>query len=138
MCCGAIPLELVPLDRDPWAAAALMEPAELAGELKGANRSVRVVCVAFPVLYHQRHIAGAVLAGPGSKPEGIADLNGVLAGFSKQEVVALYCGCCPMRQCPNIRPAYVAATKAGFAKVRVLNLPNNFHTDWVEKGYPVA
>ena len=25
----------------------------------------------------------------------------------------------------------------GFTKVRILDLPANFATDWVEKGYPV-
>jgi hypothetical protein len=26
----------------------------------------------------------------------------------------------------------------GFTNLRVLDLPTNFHTDWVLKGYPVA
>lgn len=125
-------------EHDPWTAADLLEPAELARQLSHSDESVHVICVAFPVLYRQRHIAGAVLAGPGSKPEGIAALNSALERRKRSDRIVLYCGCCPMQQCPNIRPAYVAAQKRGFTHVRVLNLPKNFHTDWTAKGYPVA
>jgi hypothetical protein len=51
--------------------------------------------------------------------------------------VVLYCGCCPLDKCPNLRPAFLALRDAGFARLRVLLLPNNFNADWVEKGYPV-
>jgi hypothetical protein len=124
--------------RDPWPAAALMEPAELADNLRSSDESVHVICVAFPVLYRQRHIASAVLAGPTSKPEGLAALDSALENLKKKDLVVLYCGCCPMQQCPNIRPAYIAAKKRDFQNIRVLNLRTNFHTDWMAKGYPVA
>jgi thiosulfate/3-mercaptopyruvate sulfurtransferase len=125
-------------ERDPWTAAELMEPGELARELNRAGEALYVVCVAFPVLYRQRHIAGAVLAGPGSKPEGIAALDSALRKRKPSDLIVLYCGCCPMQQCPNIRPAYLDAKKLTSTTVRVLNLAKNFHTDWTAKGYPVA
>jgi hypothetical protein len=96
-----------------------------------------VVCVAFAVLYRQRHIATAVLGGPGNKPEGIEALKAKLKNVAKDDLVVLYCGCCPMEQCPNIRPAYTATKDMGFTKVKVLELTHNFHADWVEKNYPV-
>jgi hypothetical protein len=34
-------------------------------------------------------------------------------------------------------PAYGALKELGFSKIRVLILPTNFETDWVEKGYPI-
>jgi hypothetical protein len=43
-----------------------------------------------------------------------------------------------MKDCPNIRPAYRALGELGFNNLRVLDLPMNFHTDWVLRGYPVA
>ena len=115
-----------------------MDPADLAGVLKRSGAPAHVICVAFPVLYRQRHIAGSVLAGPGSKPEGLTALQSELGKLKQSDVVVLYCGCCPMQQCPNIRPTYVAAKKLGFTNVRVLDLRTNFHTDWTAKGYPVA
>lgn len=42
-----------------------------------------------------------------------------------------------MDRCPNMRPAFRMLKEMGFAKVRALNLPTNFHTDWSAKGYPV-
>jgi thiosulfate/3-mercaptopyruvate sulfurtransferase len=123
---------------DPWNAAELIEPAKLAEWVSRGDKSLQVVCVAFPALYKQRHISGAVFAGPGGKPEGIATLRATLEKLIQSEPVILYCGCCPMQDCPNIRPAYSTAKGLGFKKLQVLNLPNNFHTDWTAKGYPVA
>ncbi len=125
-------------DADPWTEADRMQPEELAAALKKSDASLHVICVAFPVLYRQRHITGATLAGPGSKPDGIAALNSLLKNLRQSEQIVLYCGCCPMKQCPNIRPAYTEAEKLGFHNVRVINLLTNFHTDWVEKGYPAT
>ena len=136
--CTALPLFALDEQRDPWDAPELMEAADLAALLSKSDNLIHVICVAFPVLYRQRHIAGATLAGPGSKPEGIEQLNGELRKLNSDDIVVLYCGCCPMQQCPNIRPAYVATKKIGVKNVRVLNLPHNFHTDWAAKGYPIT
>jgi thiosulfate/3-mercaptopyruvate sulfurtransferase len=43
----------------------------------------------------------------------------------------------PFGYCPNIRPAFVALHGMGFTRLRVLVMPNNFSSDWVDKGYPV-
>lgn len=113
-----------------------MEPRDLAAMLNSTKVRPQIVCVAFPVLYRQRHIIHAVFAGPGSKPEGLNALNGAVASVPKDKPVVIYCGCCPMVKCPNVRPAYSALKAAGFQNVRVLNIPENFHADWVAKGYP--
>jgi hypothetical protein len=120
---------------DPWPASALLEPATLAGTLRSDHPPL-VVSVAFPVLYRGRHILHAVDAGPGSKPEGIEALKKVAAAFPKDADIVLYCGCCPMVKCPNIRPAYRALLEMGFTHIRVLNIPTNMHTDWVARNYP--
>jgi hypothetical protein len=54
----------------------------------------------------------------------------------KDADIVLYCGCCPMVKCPNIRPAYRALREMGFQHVRVLNIATNMHEDWFGKGYP--
>ena len=123
---------------DPWPASDLMAPLELAKVLNSSNKArPTIVCVAFPVLYRKRHIIHAEFAGPGNKPEGIEDLKSASAKLDKNADVVLYCGCCPMVRCPNIRPAYRTMKELGFSKVRVLNLSDSFHTDWVAKSYPV-
>lgn len=113
-----------------------MPPADLAARLNSTRTRPRIICVAFPVLYRQRHIIHAEYAGPGNKPEGIAALGAAVASLPKDTEIVIYCGCCPMVKCPNVRPAFRALKEAGFSKIRVLNIPENFHADWVAKGYP--
>jgi len=122
---------------EPWPQSALMSPAALAKKLNSEGARPAVLCVAFPVLYRQRHIIHAEFAGPGRSAEGIESLKKAAANLQKNEEIVIYCGCCPMVDCPNVRPAYSTLTKLGFTNVKVLDIPTNFHTDWVAKGYPV-
>jgi rhodanese-related sulfurtransferase len=122
---------------DPWTPSELIQPAQLAEILKARSGQPHIICVAFPVLYRTRHIAGAEFAGPTSKPEGIASLKQTAAQLPKNADIVLYCGCCPMVRCPNIRPAYRTLKELGFTHVRVVSLPDDFRQDWENKGYPV-
>jgi hypothetical protein len=120
---------------DPWPAGSLMEPAALAKDLQ-SGKSPRVLCVAFPVLYNSKHIVHAAFAGPGSKPEGLEALKKAAAPLPRDADLVIYCGCCPMVKCPNIRPAYRVLKEMGFTHIRVLDIPTNMHTDWFSKDYP--
>ena len=120
---------------DPWPSSAVIEPAALAQILQ-TGKPPMVISVAFPVLYHAKHIVHAVEAGPGSKPEGIEVLKKAVANVPKDADIVVYCGCCPMVKCPNIRPAYRTLHELGYAHVRVLDIPTNMHNDWYEKNYP--
>jgi hypothetical protein len=120
---------------DPWPPGDLLQPAALAQTVKSGKAPI-ILSVAFPVLYRGRHIAHAIDAGPTSKPEGIEALKKAVAGLAADADIVIYCGCCPMVKCPNIRPAYRALKQLGFTHVRVLSLPTNLHTDWVSKDYP--
>jgi hypothetical protein len=120
---------------DPWPLGDLLRPPALAQSLKSGKSPV-VLSVAFPVLYRGRHIVHAINAGPTSKPEGIEALKKAVAGLPKNADIVIYCGCCPMVKCPNIRPAYHTLRELGFTHVRVLDIPTNLHTDWVSKDYP--
>ncbi len=122
---------------DPWSKAGLIEPAELVKLLNARNKTLHIICVTFPVLYRQKHIPQAQFAGPTNKPEGIAALRSAVQPLPRNAQIVLYCGCCPMKDCPNIRPAYRILMEMSFEDARVLDLPTNFHTDWVAKGYPV-
>ena len=120
---------------NPWRQSELIEPSALAKALESKTPPY-VICVAFPVLYHGKHIPNAIYAGPGNKPEGIALLKTAASTLPKDEEIVIYCGCCPMEKCPNVRPAYAALKQMGFRKVRVLDIPINMHTDWYSRGYP--
>jgi len=123
---------------DPWTAAQTIDAASFAKELAGApaDRKPVVICVGFHSLYHGAHIPGAAYHGPGSTPEGLAGLKNFAASLPRSANVVLYCGCCPLERCPNIRPAFEALRDAGFTNLRVLLLPKDFASDWVAKGYP--
>jgi hypothetical protein len=122
---------------DPWPKSALLEPAALASILQSpSGKQPVILSVAFPVLYRAKHIQHAIFAGPGSKPEGIEELKKAVANLPKDSDIVVYCGCCPMERCPNLRPAYRTLKELGFNHVRVLEIPTNMHTDWYSKNYP--
>jgi hypothetical protein len=120
---------------EPWGTNTVA-PADLVRELAGPDKPV-VVCTAPPFLYRVGHIPGAVLHGPASSPGGLASLTSWAQGLPRTTNLVIYCGCCPIRDCPNLHPAYAALTQLGFTRVRVLILPDSFRTDWVDRGYPI-
>jgi thiosulfate/3-mercaptopyruvate sulfurtransferase len=124
---------------DPWTAQALFQPPDLAVRLNAPKETKPAIFyVGFPVLYRGAHIRDAVLAGPGSKADGLDLLTHAVGKLPRNREIVLYCGCCPFQKCPNIRPAYKAVAALGFSRVKVLVIETNLHTDWVMKGYPVA
>jgi hypothetical protein len=120
---------------NPWTSSEVLQPATLATLMKG-SKPPTVICVAFPVLYHLKHISHASFAGPGSKPEGIEMLKKAVANLPRNADLVIYCGCCPMVKCPNIRPAYKALNEMGFTHFRILDIPTNMNADWYTKNYP--
>ena len=123
---------------DPWTAAQTVQPAELVAELQQEkDPHPLVIYVGVRTLYDGGHIPGAAFYGPGSTEQGIGNLKKYAATLPKNSSVVLYCGCCPLEKCPNLRPAFSALKDMGFARLRVLILPTSFNTDWAEKGYPV-
>ena len=124
---------------DSWTGAQTVEPAALAKELADPQQSKRptVVCVAPHVLYVGGHIPGASFHGPGMSAPAIDDLKTWAKKLPLSTDIVVYCGCCPLDRCPNLRPAFEALRSMGFTRVRALLLPTNFYTDWVKPGYPV-
>jgi hypothetical protein len=120
---------------DPWTKTEEMQTAALAAILKEPNPPT-VLCVAFPVLYDLKHITHSSFVGPGSKPEGIEKLKKLVADLPRSADIVIYCGCCPMVKCPNIRPSYKALKEMGFTHIRVLDVPTNMSADWYSKNYP--
>jgi thiosulfate/3-mercaptopyruvate sulfurtransferase len=122
---------------DPWTTAQTVQPADLAKELAAAKAAGKptVVCVAPHVLYEGGHIPGALFHGPGSTAQGIDDLKKWAQPVPRSENIVIYCGCCPLDHCPNLRPAFVALRDMGFTHLRALIISTNFYTDWVKPGY---
>jgi hypothetical protein len=122
---------------DDIPSGSLIQPADLAQALKGAEKPV-VLYVGPQAFYAQAHIPGAENIGPVGKPQGMAKLRTRAGGLKKDAAVVIYCGCCPWDHCPNIRPAFAELKKLGFSNVRVLYLATSLGADWVDKGLPAA
>jgi hypothetical protein len=123
-------------DSDPWTKAQTVQPAELAKELSDSKTAPTIVFVGFRRLYSAGHIKGAQYHGTAGSDEGLKELTAWAAGLSRSANLVIYCGCCPMERCPNIRPAFKVLQGLGFKNLRVLLLPQDFATDWAGKGFP--
>ncbi len=121
---------------EPWEKSQTVQPVELAKELGEAKSAPVIVFVGFQRLFTAGHIHGAQFHGSAGSAEGLAQLKTWAAALPRTANVVLYCGCCPMEKCPNIRPAFSAFRELGFKNLRVLMLPNDFAADWADKGYP--
>lgn len=127
-----------PADSDPWTPPQTISPADFAKELQAKrDPSLTIIYVGVRTLYSGAHIPGSVFHGPGSTEAGIADLKKFAATLPKNTNLVLYCGCCPIDRCPNLRPAFSALREMGFTRLRILLLPTSFAADWIERGYAI-
>jgi thiosulfate/3-mercaptopyruvate sulfurtransferase len=124
---------------DPWTKAQVVEPADLVKELTTANSAEKpvVVCVGFHTYFKNAHVPGAVFHGPALAPQNLDELKKWAQKIPRTTNLIVYCGCCPLAGCPNLRPGFLVLRDMGFKHLRVLPLLNSFAVDWVEKGYPV-
>jgi hypothetical protein len=123
-------------DSDPWTKVQTVQPADLVKELGNSKNAPTVAFVGFKRLYSAGHIRGAQYHGTAGSEEGLKELTTWASGIPRSTNLVIYCGCCPLERCPNIRPAFKALHGLGFKNLRVLLLPQDFATDWVDKGFP--
>jgi len=117
--------------------AQLINPDELLSLLQSTTGEKPLVLSVGPsLLYMQAHIPGAEYIGAGSAKPGLDKLRARDKSLRHDQLIILYCGCCPWSHCPNVRPAYNQLAAMGFTHVKVLYIADNFGTDWVDKGYP--
>lgn len=114
----------------PWSSAEFATPSEVTA---GAT----VIYVGPKPLFERGHVPGAVFGGQAGTDDGMNKLVSLAQTLPKDRDVIIYCGCCPRTSCPNIRPAFTKLKSMGL-RVKVLDMPNNFHDDWEDKGHPVA
>jgi hypothetical protein len=131
-----LPIEHAENSSDPWSSAQTVQPAELAKELSDARYAPTVLYVGFQRLYTAGHVKGAQFHGGGGSAEGLAQIKTWAASLPRSTNLVIYCGCCPLERCPNLRPAFSALHEMGFMKLRALMLPTSFAADWADKGLP--
>ena len=135
---AGLPLRLTEAQNspDPWTAAQTIQSADLLKELGDSKSAPTILYVGFNRLYTAGHIKGAIYKGSGGTAEGLNGIKSWAGTIPHSTNLVLYCGCCPMEKCPNIRPAYSALKDMGFTNLRILVLPHSFALDWAEKGLP--
>lgn len=119
---------------EPWRPDQLMAPADLAAIIKGNDATKPLIISIGPAAT----IKSSVEVGPAQEVANIAKLEQLLSKEPKDRAIVIYCGCCPFRNCPNVRPAFNKLNEMGFKNHKLLNLANNIKTDWLDLGYPVA
>ena len=125
-----------PHPKDPWTDEQLIHPEALLKQMSSAEKPL-VLHIGVPFLFKGGHIPGSTFAVQASTPEGIEKLKKAVQEVPLNREIVLYCGCCPWKDCPTIRPAFKLLREMRFTRVKVLYLPNSFGQDWVEKGFPV-
>lgn len=118
---------------EPWTSKDLIQPAALASMITAKTGSKPVILNIGPL----QDIKGAVNIGSTAGKAGLDKMSKALADVPKDRMVVIYCGCCPFRNCPNIRPAFSLLKEKGFKNPKLLNLPQNLKTDWTDYGYPM-
>jgi len=117
----------------------LLQPAELASILhSSAGEKPLILQVGSHVLYAEAHIPGSEYVGATGQDSGLQALRDRARSLPRDRLLVIYCGCCPWTRCPNIRSAYRELVSAGFTRVKALYLAEDFGTNWVAQGYPVA
>lgn len=117
---------------EPWTSAQLMEPEKLAAILNDSAATQPLIINVGPV----NSIKGAIKTGPAK--ENLNQLKKLLSKKDKNKLVVIYCGCCPFKDCPNIRPAFLLLTQMKFKNAKLLNLPHNLKVDWIDHDYPIS
>jgi thiosulfate/3-mercaptopyruvate sulfurtransferase len=121
---------------DPWTSSQTVQPADLIKELGDSKSAPAIIFVGFNRLYTSGHIRGSQYHGMAGNEVGLQELKAWASSLPRSANLVIYCGCCPMEHCPNVRPAFTALHDLGFTKLRVLILPTDFAADWAGKGYP--
>src|SRR5258708_37026605 len=104
-------------DSDPWTKAQTVQPADLEKELDNSKSAPTVVFVGFKRLYSAGHIKGAQYHGTAGSEEGLKELTPLAAGLPRSTNLAIYCGCCPLGPCPNLRPPFTPSLRLRIKKL---------------------
>lgn len=119
--------------QEVWSSKEIMEPALLANILNDPKAEKPYIFNIGPLA----NIKGAVYIGSATDKKNLDKLKKELAKVPKDKTVVIYCGCCPFRNCPNVRPAFSLLKEMKFTKPRLLNLPQNLKVNWMDLGYPM-
>jgi len=127
-----------PTEPSPIPAANLINAPDLVKILQSPKgERPLLIYVGFRFPYTQAHLPGSEYYGPAADEAMVQQLRKRVEGLARSSFIVIYCGFCPWNRCPNVKPAYEALHNLGFTELKVLYIPDNLGTDWVNRGYPV-
>ena len=119
-------------ENEPWTNSQLIEPSYLNIILSKQNKLPNIISVG-----PGKVIPNSIGVGECRYEKNLNILKNHLLSFSKDSEIILYCGCCPFKDCPNIRPAFSLLNSLGYKNHKLLNIRNNIKTDWIDMNYPI-
>lgn len=119
--------------KEPWTKDQLMEPSELAKIINSSSAKKPIIYSVGP----GANIKGSIEMGAAQEKENLDKLKAALSKLDKNTEIVLLCGCCPFKDCPNIRPAFKLLNEMKFTNHKLLNLSHNLKVDWIDEGYPM-
>ncbi|WMJ74176.1 rhodanese-like domain-containing protein [Cytophagaceae bacterium ABcell3] len=118
---------------EPWKESQLMPPSELNQIIKEEKPLETYIFNIGP----SGSIKQSIYIGETQEESSLKKLEKEVRGLSKDADIVIYCGCCPFKDCPNVRPAFSLLNDLGFTDHKLLDLPQNLKVDWIDKGYPM-
>jgi hypothetical protein len=118
---------------EPWKVEQLLPPTILSAVINNPSAKHPLIIDIGPA----GSIKESVKIGPADNKENLKKLKPHLLKENKDREIVIYCGCCPYKNCPNIRPAFSLLNALKFTNHKLLDLPHNLKVDWIDKGYPI-
>jgi len=119
---------------EPWRPDQLMTPKDLATIINSSTEVKPLIISVGPAGL----IKDAINIGPANDKENLKKLKELLSKEKKDKEIVIYCGCCPFKNCPNIRPAFSLLNSMKFTQHKLLDLPHNLKADWINYDYPMT
>jgi len=120
--------------QNPFPEESLIQPTELIKLIDSKNTATK------PIIFNvgsMELIKTAETGGLGSMQEGMEKFIARVRNEDKNQMIVLYCGCCKLDHCPNVKPPYDYLKEQGFKNVKILYLETGLYEDWISKGYPM-
>ncbi|MCX6943680.1 MAG: hypothetical protein NT173_02775 [Opitutales bacterium] len=113
-----------------------MKPADLAKILRDPTTPKPVILdIGVASRNKGGRITDSIAVGPASEAPNLEKLSAAVSTYPKDADLVIYCGCCPSKDCPNIRPAFQLLNEMKFTHHKLLYLPHNLKTDWINRGF---
>jgi len=120
--------------KEPWTNKQLLQPITLAKILNDSSAQIPLIYSLGP----SGLIKNSIDIGEGKNKQNIEKFRKELSKLPKNADIVIYCGCCPFKDCPNIRPPFNLLNEMQFTNHKLLNLPQNLKVNWIDKGYPMG